>query len=159
MSGAEHKAGARYKARFSQQSKVGLLLFCFALCALAVALNFYMQLHTKVRPSAFYLVVNSQVKALRDREMIRARSLTSDAFQRKFQPIRFLDMNSVRRVEFGEMQQLGRRAMLRVYFIKRDYRVVPCTYYFVNDGSGWKIDNVDLQKSWPENRRISGLRV
>ena len=64
-----------------------------------------------------------------------------------------------KRLEFGSVKIQGNRALVYVFLIQPDGRVMPCIYSLIREGEAWKIEAAKLYPGWPNDRRLGGLQA
>ena len=151
----------------NQRGKITSLLFFFCLCATAVVVHHFTELRAEwTRPVDLYEVVYRQLEACRAKNFPEAYNQVSSTFQQHWSLFQFSGMMQTdfsrvlkaERVEFGQWERRGHRAMIEVFFIGDDGHVFPCIYSLISEGNGWKIDAARPVKGWPTGQRMRGLR-
>jgi hypothetical protein len=147
--------------------KIGLVFFLFGACAGAVLFTFFLRPRGEpAKPADLYAVINNQIGALRADDFPRAYGHASNGLRQKLNPSQFEELIRAdypmtlrpARVEFGIAEQRGPRALIQVYFIGRESRVVPCIYSLVHEGLDWKIDGVRVAPRRPAAVQLRGVR-
>ena len=151
----------------NRKSRIGVVLFCFALCGAAAIIQRTFELRRmNVRPVELYETVYKQVTAFREADFSRAYQQVSSGFQERFNVEAFAHLVKTEyppivhaeRIEFGNVRCDGNRAVVQAYFFLPDGEVVPCVYSLVHEENSWKIDAARVQKRWPASRRMGGMR-
>jgi hypothetical protein len=147
--------------------KASLLLFFFALCAVAVLVTHALsQRRPDPRARELLLVVNRQLSSFRAADFESAYHHSATAVQQKFSQSQFelmirrdfSSMTAVQRVEFGALRVAGSNAVLQVFLTTPDGAVRAYLYSFTCEADGWKIDGVESLGPQPL-RHLPGLHV
>lgn len=147
-------------------NRICLLLLFSAICLGAAIFSRYQRIRLEnVKPSELYSVINSQFKALLTSDFSGAYLHVSSSFKQKCNIVQFTGM--MRRdypglvmadhLEYGSVEWDGRHAIINVYFIDQQGRVLPCIYTLVNEGTVWKIDNVRLLRKKDARLTLTGI--
>ena len=151
----------------NRKSRIGAILFCFALCGAAAIVQRTFEIRRlNVRPVELYDTVYKQVTAFREADLSRAYQQVSSGFQERFNVEAFARLVKTdyptivraERIEFGNVRCDGHHAVVQAYFFLPDGEVVPCVYSLVYEENTWKIDGARVQKRWPPGRRMGGMR-
>jgi len=149
------------------RGKITLVLFFFSVCATAVLVHSYDVLRAEqLKPAELFDAVGQQLAACRSDDFPSAYQLASASVQERFPLERFSDMirnDNARvvksdRVEFGPWQRRDHRAVVEVFFIKKDGSVTPCIYSLVCEGDVWKIEGTRWGKTWKSGQQMRGIR-
>ena len=151
----------------NQIVKVSLLLFFFALCAVAMLATHVTRERTPSPPAReLYLVVTQQLSAFRAADFGSAYQHAAAGVQQKFSlrqfelMIRrdFSPMTRAQHVEFGALRIAGATALAQVFLTAPDGTVRGFLYSFTAEAEGWKIDGVQSLGEKPV-QRLHGLHV
>ncbi|XHR27419.1 MAG: DUF4864 domain-containing protein [Chthoniobacteraceae bacterium] len=148
------------------RGKITLVLFFFAICAVAALSRFGGLGEDQLKPADLFEAVRGQMEACRSGDYPSAYRQTSATVREKCPPERFADqvrndsarMVQAARVEFGPWQRRGRRAVVEVFFIGRDGTVTPCVYSLVSEAQAWKIEGTRWLAPSRQTLRMGGLR-
>jgi hypothetical protein len=147
--------------------RLGLILIFLGICVGAlIAQRVSAARRLQAPPAALYEVVHQEIEAVLASDFTRAYEQVSTGMQEKFDVEAFAehlrtnypDARRIERVEFGRVAHDGLHAVVQVFFFLPGGDIVPCIYTLVNEDSVWKIDAAHMQKRWPSNRRLGGLR-
>ncbi len=140
----------------------------FGICGIAALTNTLMR---SAGPgfdhSEFYRLIDAQIAAMRSEDYGGAYQYASTGFHRKFDLDQFrvlvrsgysLLVNS-ERLEYGTVKVEGNRALVYVFILARNGRVIPCIYNLVRERDSWKIEGARLFPGWPKNRHLGGLEA
>jgi hypothetical protein len=147
--------------------KVSLLLFFFALCAVAILATRWAGRRTPV-PAAreLYSVVSHQLSAIRSADFSSAYRNAATGVQQKFSLSQFelmirrdfSPMTQAKHVEFGAVRISGATALVQVFLTAPDGAVHGFLYSFTAEADGWKIDGVQSLGKKPD-RGLRGLHI
>jgi len=147
--------------------KVALLLFFFALCAVAILATHFARERAPAPPAKeLYSVVARQLSAFRAADFGSAYRHAAAGVQQKFSlpqfelMIRrdFSPMTRAQHVEFGAVRMAGATALAQVFLTAPDGTVRGFLYSFTAEAEGWKIDGVQSLGEKPV-RRLRGLHL
>ncbi len=63
------------------------------------------------------------------------------------------------RLEYGTIKVEGNRALVYVFILAKNGRVIPCIYNLVRERDSWKIEGARLFPGWPKNRYLGGIEA
>ena len=151
----------------SRWLKISVLLFFFALCAVAMVIT---HLHRKETPAPaakeLYSIVNRQLAALRSDDFDSAYRHAATGVQQKFSREQFelmirrdfSSMTEAQRIEFGTVQVAAGVAYAQVFLTTPDGARRGYLYSFTAEPDGWKIDGAQPIGPQP-SRRARGLAL
>jgi hypothetical protein len=150
------------------QIRILLLGMFFGICGIAALTNVLIRSQAQeVDYSEFYRLIDAQIEAMRSEDYGSAYQYASTGFHRKFgiDEFRILVRSGYsllvdsERLEYGTIKVEGNRALVYVFVLSRNSRVIPCIYSLVRERDSWKIEGARLFSGWPKNRHLGGLEA
>jgi hypothetical protein len=150
------------------QTKLILLGISFGVCVFAALTTpLFRSTGPRVDHSEFYRLIDSQIEAMRSEDYGSAYQFSSAGFHRRFNLNEFRSLVrsgysllvDSERLEYGMVKVEGNRALVYVFVLARNGRVIPCIYSLVREKDSWKVEGAKLFPGWPENRQLGGLEA